>query len=304
MPHDDVSPWAVRRRVGLVVAAFLVLIIILVVADFAWTWKSHEPRIAALVSEDPGTTSYMNRAARAGHRANDRDWVTLGAVAPVAACAVILSEDGQFFNIGTINYDIQRQMLSRVLRGDFSRGGSGFAQQLARNLFLGPQRTPRRKAREYLLAYQLSHALTKERQLEIYLNIVEWGDGIWGIGAASAHYFGLPPDQLAPAQSVILASLLPAPRLEVRFALTERAARKAAAITRGLTRTMLIDDLARGATIERLKLWRTAVAGGLNAADAFASVESVMGREPLARALAGTDSRPIREACNGRRRPA
>lgn len=303
MDGAELRPLASRRRAGWILAGVVVFIGLFMVVDFAFTWYTHAPRLEALASENPTTTSYMNRAARAGHPPRQGDWVPLDSISTVAICAVVRSEDGEFFNIGTINYDIQREMLRRVVRGDFSSGGSGFAQQLARNLFLGPQRTPRRKAREYLLAYQLSHTLTKERQLELYLNLVEWGDGIWGIDAASHHYFGAPPAQLTAAQSVILASLLPAPRLEVRFALTQRASRKMSAIVRGLTRTMLIDDLARGATIERLKLWRAAVATGQTAADALVSVESVMGPEPIARALSDTDSRPIGEACNGSRRP-
>lgn len=292
-----------RRRTWLILAGIPVLAGVLMVLDLASTWWVHAPRIEALATVNPERTSYMRRAARAGHPVREQRWTPIDSVAPVAACAVIRSEDGEFFNIGTINYDIQRLMIGRMMRGDFSRGGSGFAQQLARNLFLGPQRTPRRKVREYLLAYQLSHALTKVRQLELYLNTVEWADGVWGIGAASQHYFGVPPSRLTAAQSVILASLLPAPRRGVGYALSNRASQKMPAITRGLAQAMLIDDLTRGATVERLALWREAVAKNATAVAAQASADSIMGPEPPARALSGMDLRPLDEACNTRRRP-
>lgn len=245
----------------------------------------------------------MERAAAAGRPVRDWQWTPLDSVAPIAACAVIISEDDQFFNIGTLNYAIQREAFRRMMRGDFSAGGSGFAQQLARNLFLGPQRTPRRKAREYLLAWQISHALTKTRQLEIYLNVVEWGDGVWGIDAASRHYFAMPPARLNGSQSVILATMLPSPRRGFAYAASTRSARKTSTIVRGLTRSMLIDELAGGALIERLGLWRRGVAAGRSQDEIVTGVDSIMGPEPAPHALLDTDQRPIDQACNSRRRP-
>lgn len=245
----------------------------------------------------------MEMAERDGHPRRAWDWTPLDSIAPVAVCAVLRSEDDRFYFIGTINYAIQRQMLERALHGDFSRGGSGIAQQLARNLYLGGQRTPRRKLREYLLAWRITHTLSKDRQLELYLNLVEWGDGVWGIGAASEHYFGVAASELGPTQSVILASLLPAPRREERYALSGRASSKMSAVTRGLARAMLIDELAAGATIERLAQWRAAVASGQSAQEALASVSELLGPEPAPHPLASVDRRPSPERCDARRRP-
>jgi monofunctional glycosyltransferase len=271
--------------------------------DLILTWIIHAPRLEALATEAPGETSYMRRAARDGHPPRDREWTVLADIAPVAACAVIESEDAEFFNIGTLNYQIQRQVIERMLHGDFSGGGSGFAQQLARNLFLGPQRTVRRKVREYLLAWQLSHGLTKDRQLELYLNLVEWGDGVWGIGAASRHYFGVAPSELKPTQAVVLATMLPAPRRGLAFAVSGRASTKQLAVLRRLSGTGLIDDLTRESTADRLSLWRAALANGHPPAEAKESADRVMGPEPPARALIATDRRPLGEACQARRRP-
>jgi monofunctional biosynthetic peptidoglycan transglycosylase len=290
------------RRTWLLLVGVPFLAGILVCVDLARTFGTHAARIAALATENPGGTRYMERAERSGHPVRHWNWVPLDSVAPVMLCAVILSEDSEFFNIGTLNYDIQRQMVERVLRGDFSRGGSGFAQQLARNLYLGPQRTPRRKAREYLLAWQLSHALTKDRQLELYLNVVEWGDGVWGIDAASRHYFGVSPSALLPSQAVILAVLLPAPRLGFRYAVADRSARKTPGVVRGLGRSMLIDELAVGATIERLERWRRGIAAGRMDPDVTAGIDSIMAPEPRAFPVMAPAGNSLAELCNGRRR--
>jgi len=292
-----------RRTAWLLLLAIIPFLVTLSVVDLGLTWMVHAPRIAALADAPPTETRYMRLAARSGHPIRERDWTSLGDVAPVAACAVIQSEDAAFFNIGTLNYEIQRQLLVRVLHGDFSRGGSGIAQQLARNLFLGPQRTPRRKLREYLLAWQLSHALTKHRQLELYLNVVEWGDGVWGIGAASQHYFEVAPSKLKPTQSVLLATMLPAPRRGLDFTLSYRTASKQVAILQRLAGTGLIDDLTRDATADRLVFLRRLVLAGAPVADATARVDLIMGEERQARSLAGVDLRPFGDACESTRRP-
>jgi monofunctional biosynthetic peptidoglycan transglycosylase len=244
----------------------------------------------------------MQRAERAGYPVQSWNWVPLDSVSPLASCTVLLSEDAEFFNIGTLNYDIQRDMLSRMLRGDFSRGGSGFAQQLARNLYLGPQRTPRRKLREYLIAWQLSHALAKDRQLEIYLNVVEWGGGAWGIDAASRQHFGVSQRELLPSQAVILALMLPAPRQGVRYAASDRSARKTPAVVRGLGRAMLLDELAVGATTERLARWRNGILAGRTSEQVNAAIDSMMGPELAAFPSLSTTGRSLEDLCNGRRR--
>ncbi|HUE84754.1 MAG TPA: biosynthetic peptidoglycan transglycosylase [Vicinamibacterales bacterium] len=271
------------------------------VLDLAAT-RLYLGRIRALVEENPATTSYMERATRSGRGPRTWQWTPLDSIPRVAACAVVFSEDRNFFRIGTLDWVSQKAMFRRVIGGDLSRGSSGIAQQLARNLYLGPQRTPRRKAREYLLAWQLSHTLTKARQLEIYLNVVEWGNGIWGIGDASRHYFGVEPAELRLSQSVMLASLLPAPRRGLERTTSEFVADRMDVTAWMLTRALLVDDLTYRATTERLAGLRTGMRAGLTPAHAMARVDSIMGPEPRAFALNGADTVSLRDACHYMRR--
>jgi monofunctional glycosyltransferase len=281
-----------------------VLVIVGVVAalDLAAT-RLYVGRMRRMIAENPATTSYMERAARQGRGPRDWQWTPLDSIPPIAICAVVFSEDRNFFNIGTIDWQSQREMAQRVLRGDLSRGSSGIAQQLARNLFLGPQRTPRRKAREYLLAWHLTHTLSKDRLLEIYLNVVEWGDGVWGIGGASRHYFDVPPSQLTPSQALLLAQLLPAPRRGLAFTASDRVAQRMELTGWMLSRAMLMDELTEGATQERLAHLGARLRQGLTHAQASASVDSIMGPEAPAVPLLAAGDSTLKSACRYRRRP-
>jgi monofunctional biosynthetic peptidoglycan transglycosylase len=93
----------------------------------------------------------------------------------------------------------------------FSRGGSSITQQLAKNLFLSPSRNPVRKLHEMLIAWEMERILGKRRILEIYLNVIEWGDGIYGAEAAARHYFGVSAASLNEEQAIFLSAIIPAP---------------------------------------------------------------------------------------------
>lgn len=278
--------------------------LLLLLADALYAARARRPEVRRLLRERPDTTAYMRRASAAGHPVRAMTWVPLDRIAPVAACAVIVAEDEQYFDKGTISWKSQRVLLSRMLRGDFSRGGSGLSQQLARNLFLAPSRTPQRKLREYALAYELSTTLPKVRLLELYLNVVEWGEGIWGIEAASRHYVGVPAAELTPAQAVVLASFLPAPRRELQYVLGPLAGQRQAAIARKLWLARLLDDRAHGAVQERVREWRTQarVRGGARAG--WEGVAAVMGpeRPGFAAAPATPGALPLARLCDARRR--
>jgi monofunctional biosynthetic peptidoglycan transglycosylase len=125
---------------------------------------------------------------------------------------VVKAEDPRFFTHRGIDWREMVQVLRRRLRGGALRGLSTITQQLARNLFLSPRRALSRKALEGVIALRLERAFDKLRILEIYLNVVEWGDGVWGIEAASRHYFDRSPAELDAFESAFLAALLPAPR--------------------------------------------------------------------------------------------
>jgi hypothetical protein len=138
----------------------------------------------------------------------------LEAIDSTLVYAVVANEDGGFFRHRGFNLDAMRGSIAEDLRaGAYRRGAGTITMQLARNLYLGHQRTVSRKAQEVVLAWMLEHltGLSKQRLLEIYLNVVEWGPGIHGIGEAAKYYFGRDPASFTPAQALFLATLLPAP---------------------------------------------------------------------------------------------
>lgn len=283
---------------GTAIAVFLVL------ADLAWTHIAHRREVTALAGTAPRSTAFMQRAAKSGHPVERYSWVPLDSIAPVAACAVVLAEDEEFFDKGTVSWRAQRVLAQRLLRGDFSRGASGLSQQLARNLFLSASRTPRRKAREYLLAYDLSHMLPKWRILELYLNVVEFGEGTWGIEAASQRYFGVSASSLTATQGVVLASFLPAPRRELQYVLGAMARQRQDAIARKLWRARLLSDRDMAAMLDRLREWRAAARATGSAREGWQRTDSLQGEEGGSFAASPSTPRalPLARLCNARRR--
>jgi monofunctional biosynthetic peptidoglycan transglycosylase len=287
--------WRVARRIGLLLA----LLPLVGAADLTLTWWRYRGPIAALASGTPATTAYMRRELTAHGPQQPVVWTALGDVSPVAVCAVLVAEDWGFFRHGSLDWDSQRRMFTKLLHADLSAGGSTIAQQLARNLFLGPDRTPRRKAREYILAYMLSRAVPKARQLELYLNLVEWGPGVWGIGAASRHWFGKLPNELTPTEAVLLATILPAPRRGLAYAGTLAARRAQQGALYWLWYATLLDNIGRSATSGRLRLWGIYVAAGRDPIEARARVEQVFGPEPAADGAAQARRRAVAARCAG-----
>jgi monofunctional biosynthetic peptidoglycan transglycosylase len=142
-------------------------------------------------------------------------WVPLWAISPKLQDAVVVWEDPMFYQHRGINFaETSRAFLEDVRAREYRRGGSTITQQVAKNLYLTPEKSLRRKLREAVLAYRLEHALTKDEILEIYLNVAEWGDGIAGAEAASRYYFFKSAEELTWADAALLAAILPSP---VRF---------------------------------------------------------------------------------------
>jgi len=140
-------------------------------------------------------------------------WVPLERIAPRLQEAVLLSEDAGFWGHAGFDWKELRAAAWQALdRGRLGRGASTLTQQLAKNLWLGTDRSLWRKAREAALAVKLERALPKKRILALYLNVAEWGDGVFGAEAAARHWFGMAAADLGTAQAVVLASMLPAPR--------------------------------------------------------------------------------------------
>lgn len=175
------------------------------------------PSVAPLRRGRPASTALMEaRAAesRALHRPDRRrqQWVPLDHISPWLQQAVVNSEDARFYlHHGIDQVELDRALEKAMDEGRLGRGASTLTQQLAKNLWLGEQRSLWRKAREYFLARRLE-SLGKDRILELYLNLVEWGTGIYGAEAASRTWFGKPARALSPEEASILAAMLPAPR--------------------------------------------------------------------------------------------
>ncbi|MHA7630746.1 monofunctional biosynthetic peptidoglycan transglycosylase [Corallococcus sp. M7] len=176
------------------------------------------PDVSALRSQNPRTTALMaqraEEALEAGTKPRVRQsWVSLGAVAPHAVDAVLISEDARFYRHEGVDWtEVENAFEQSVREARLGRGASTLTQQLAKNLYLSTDRSLLRKGKELLIARQLESHLSKQRILALYLNVVEWGEGVYGIDAAAREHFGVPARALSVAQGAMLAAMLPAPR--------------------------------------------------------------------------------------------
>jgi monofunctional biosynthetic peptidoglycan transglycosylase len=175
------------------------------------------PDVAALARRNPETTAFIARYRddqRAAGRPDDVrwEWVPEGRIAPHLRRAVVAAEDMEFFAHHGFSSAELRDALTQALRKlEVPRGASTITQQLAKNLWLSPSRNPLRKLEEALLTRQLERHLTKRRILEVYLNVVEFGPGIYGAEAAARHYFGKPASDVTEHEAAALAASLPRP---------------------------------------------------------------------------------------------
>lgn len=167
---------------------------------------------------DPGSTSFMRmrlaelRKTDANARLQQR-WVPYDAVSVHLKRAVVAAEDDRFTSHEGFDWDgIQRALEKNERSGRMVAGGSTISQQLAKNLFLSPSRSYVRKAQEALITVMIETTWEKRRILEVYLNVVEWGNGVFGAEAAAQHYYGISAARLNPAQAARLAVMLPNPR--------------------------------------------------------------------------------------------
>jgi monofunctional biosynthetic peptidoglycan transglycosylase len=177
------------------------------------------PDIRPLVTTNPTTTAFMAiRAAEA--RASGKPprhvqrWVSYSHISPYLKRAVVMTEDDAFWQHQGVDFVQMRQSIELDwARGELLRGASTITQQLAKNLYLSPSRNPIRKLRELIIARRLEATLKKTRILELYLNVIEWGDGIWGAEAAARTYFSQPAADLGPEDSALLAGAIVNPRV-------------------------------------------------------------------------------------------
>jgi len=142
----------------------------------------------------------------------ERDWVPLEQIAPALPRLVVAAEDNLFCRHMGIDRDAVKQQIEAAQAGETPRGASTISMQLAKNLFLWPQRSLLRKALEAWLTLYVEALLPKRRIMELYLNVVEWGPGIYGAQAAARSHFGVDAAQLSDEQASLLAAVLPNPR--------------------------------------------------------------------------------------------
>ena len=204
-----------RRRRSRLRTLWLVLLL-LAAGWLAWEWWTW-PDVDALVKRPPATTAFVERwrekQREAGHSDRvERVWVGYAAIAPSMKVAVLVAEDVNFFSHhGFDTAEIQAALRKSFDDLELPRGASTISQQLVKNLWLSPSRDPLRKAREAVLTWQLERTLGKHRILEVYLNVVEFGPGVWGVESASRRYFGKPAADLGDDEAAQLAAALPSP---------------------------------------------------------------------------------------------
>ncbi len=203
-----------RRKIGRVIGFTLGAVVVAFVVVQAW-FLFH---IAYWNKVDPVRTSFMERRldelrARNPKATLNQRWVDYRAISTHLKRAVIAAEDAKFVDHEGFDWDgIQRALERNQQRGKVVAGGSTISQQLAKNLFLSGERSVVRKAQEAIITIMLEVVMEKRRILEIYLNVAEWGDGIFGAEAAARHYYGTTAATLNAEQAARLAAMLPRPR--------------------------------------------------------------------------------------------
>jgi monofunctional biosynthetic peptidoglycan transglycosylase len=177
------------------------------------------PDVRYLRTNNPDTTAFIELRAQEARARGEQPkrtqrWVPYSRISPQLVRAVLVTEDSRFWKHDGLDYEqIKESMEINLERGEFARGASTITQQLAKNLYLSPSKNPIRKLRELLIARRLEHELTKQRILELYLNLIEWGNGVYGADAAARTYFRKRASQLDAPEAALLAAAIANPRI-------------------------------------------------------------------------------------------
>jgi monofunctional glycosyltransferase len=189
-----------------------------VFALFAYVYLT-VPDVRPLRTTNPTTTAFMELRAREARAKGQQPrrvhrWVSYRNISPDLKRAVLVAEDSAFWQHDGVDYEqLQESIEADWAKGQFLRGGSTITQQLAKNLYLSPSKNPLRKIRELIIARRLEAELKKARILELYLNVIEWGDGIYGAEAAARTYFQTSASALEATESALLAAAIINPRV-------------------------------------------------------------------------------------------
>src|SRR5437867_8442699 len=193
------------------------IVVLIVVAYIVYEWITF-PNVAVLKDQWPKSTSFMERRKKE-LRAEGKDDTLLydpvpyAQISPYLRRAALVAEDNDFYEHKGVDVDALKEAIQRDgQRKKLTQGGSTITQQLAKNLYLSPSRNPLRKIEEYFIARSLENHLTKKRILELYLNVVEMGERVYGAEAGARYYFHAPASAITPSQAALLAGCLPNPR--------------------------------------------------------------------------------------------
>lgn len=219
------------------IARILLAILLLFLCWNVWIlghvlwWRSHNPSETAFMEEQLDRLQQKRPDAELRHK-----WVPYNRISGHLKRALVASEDAKFLEHEGFDWEgIQLAWEKNLKKGRIVAGGSTISQQLAKNLFLSSKRTPWRKLEEALITVMLEAVMDKRRIFEIYLNVIEWGNGVFGAEAAARHYFRNSASTLTPAQAARLAAMVPNPRYYDTRRNDSRMLRKASIILRRMS---------------------------------------------------------------------
>ncbi|HXG66872.1 MAG TPA: monofunctional biosynthetic peptidoglycan transglycosylase [Blastocatellia bacterium] len=171
-------------------------------------YRSYNPRVTAMMQQRAAEAEDMGKPVK-----REQIWVPYDRISPNLVRAVLAGEDSRFFDHSGFDWEEMRKALEKDWEeGKFKRGASTISQQLSKNLFLSTSKNPVRKLHEALITWEMETLMSKRRILEIYLNVIEWGDGIYGAEAASRYYFNTSAASLSAEQAAFLSAIIPNPR--------------------------------------------------------------------------------------------
>jgi monofunctional biosynthetic peptidoglycan transglycosylase len=195
--------WRVLKWLGIIIVVYQLWIFL----HICW-WVNHNPSTSAFMEDRLEALQEDNPDAVLKHR-----WVDYKKISPNLKRALIAAEDAKFVDHEGFDWEgIQKAYEKNLKKGKVVAGGSTISQQLAKNLFLSTKRTPWRKAEEAMITVMLEAMMSKRRIFEIYLNVIEWGSGIFGAEAAAKYYYHNSAKNLSAQQAAALAAMVPNPR--------------------------------------------------------------------------------------------
>ncbi len=201
----NLSPtfWRVLKWLGIIIVVYQLWIFL----HICW-WVHHNPATSAFMEDRLEVLQQDNPDAVLKHR-----WVDYQKISPNLKRALIAAEDAKFVDHEGFDWEgIQKAYEKNLKKGKVVAGGSTISQQLAKNLFLSTKRTPWRKGEEAMITVMLEATMSKRRIFEIYLNVIEWGNGIFGAEAAAKYYYHTSAKNLSTQQAATLAAMVPNPR--------------------------------------------------------------------------------------------